>query len=415
MLAGVNLPIGFWPLAGLTLVALALDAVHMKLGWPRPVALHRQVPQQWGKLLSAPVVAGLYGARLGVGPLTMLTTWLWWAAMVGASVISVWAAVGAGAVFGASRAVVNEIAARRITAGGLGTIERLGVTTRRSWITVNGSTLVGLALMVLIAGGCVAGNDVVANDTDSGGSDSNETDSIAVQGTSQTRATDTGDDSAGQTDHNDNPSETTTGDSMTDSAGDDAATESSGAAAEADSESSEAASAAATWQPSTPEVLSSALIGDVAWFNRLTEPGADLYLDIDAASNRQPDPTEERPLLETRGYLGGWSRVFRNDTQDVVVAQVYEFATEQDASFYLEDGFITLTGHGAEFFDLESLVGVRGFRIDGADEIGPIVNYGLAYAEQNRWYLLTLTGDPDTATLDILIAAMEAQRRVEAE
>ncbi len=352
-------------------------------------------------MLPAPIVAALYGARLGVGPLTMLTTWLWWAAMMSGALISVWAAAAAGFVFAIARVAVNDIVAARIATGGLPVVERLGSTARRSWLTVDGGAVVGLVVVALLAAGCVSGNDV------------------SVEGTTQT-AGDTARDTVDTNDASTSANDTAEDSQMT--------TDDGGATAD-ESDSSEATAATAdsrpdaetadsagrveeTWQPSAPEELSALLLDEVTWFNRLTEPGADVYVDIETAAQRQPDPSEEGPLLETRGFLGGWSRVFRNDTQDVVVAQVYEFKSPTDADFYLEDGFITLTGHGAQFFDLESLPGVRGFRQDGADDIGPIVNFGLAYSERNRWYLLTLTGDPETATLDILIGAMEAQRAV---
>jgi hypothetical protein len=78
-----------------------------------PVSVRRQVPQAWGRLFGAPTVAVLYGARLGVGPLTILRTWLWWAALIVAASAGVWWSVGVGALFGFSRVLVMLVAGTR--------------------------------------------------------------------------------------------------------------------------------------------------------------------------------------------------------------------------------------------------------------------------------------------------------------
>lgn len=80
-----------------------------------PLSVRKQVPQIWGRLFSAPVVAVIYGARLGVGPLTILNTWLWWVAfVVGASAgIGVSAVVGAS--FGVTRALAMLVAGDRLS------------------------------------------------------------------------------------------------------------------------------------------------------------------------------------------------------------------------------------------------------------------------------------------------------------
>jgi hypothetical protein len=100
--AGLGLP----PAAPLVAAALVGLAVLADLGRrPRPFAVGRQVPQEWGRLLDPPVAATLYGARLGVGPLTILSTWLWWAAMAVAVSMGPWVGAVAGTAFGAVRAV----------------------------------------------------------------------------------------------------------------------------------------------------------------------------------------------------------------------------------------------------------------------------------------------------------------------
>jgi hypothetical protein len=76
--------------------------------WPRlgPPSVGRQVPREWSRYFSPPTVAVLYGARLGVGPATMLPSWLWWALLVLAASTGVWVSVAAGAVFGLVRTML---------------------------------------------------------------------------------------------------------------------------------------------------------------------------------------------------------------------------------------------------------------------------------------------------------------------
>lgn len=92
-------------------VALALDIAKM-----RPPAVHGQVPQAWGRVFPPTGAAALYGARLGVGPLTILASWQWWAmAAIGMS-LGVWQSVGLGAVFGSTRVAATAIRSRALIA-----------------------------------------------------------------------------------------------------------------------------------------------------------------------------------------------------------------------------------------------------------------------------------------------------------
>lgn len=87
-------------------IAVVLDVGHRVTGRLRPPSVGRQVPQDWSRVFDPPVVAVLYGARLGVGPLTILNSWSWWAAFLtgAAGGPAVGALVGAG--FAVSRTVV---------------------------------------------------------------------------------------------------------------------------------------------------------------------------------------------------------------------------------------------------------------------------------------------------------------------
>ena len=98
-------------------VAAAGDLVHARSGRLRPWALGRQVPQTWGHGRPAELVALRYGLRLGVGPATILTSWLWWAATLTACTQGQRAAALCGTVFAASRTITSWLFAVGITDG----------------------------------------------------------------------------------------------------------------------------------------------------------------------------------------------------------------------------------------------------------------------------------------------------------
>lgn len=116
--------------AVIALAAAGLDLVSMRPGMPGPPSVRVQVPVQWSDLFPPGVVALLYGARLGAGPLTILPTWLWW----GAFVLGVWLGplhgMGVGLSFALARSIsvlglgmwVRENAPRRM--GALRGLER---------------------------------------------------------------------------------------------------------------------------------------------------------------------------------------------------------------------------------------------------------------------------------------------------
>ena len=71
-----------------------------------PLDVGRQVPLEWGRWFSATTTALLYGARLGVGPLTVLTSWTWWAGLLLAGLHGPLVAVIATVVFHLVRVAV---------------------------------------------------------------------------------------------------------------------------------------------------------------------------------------------------------------------------------------------------------------------------------------------------------------------
>ena len=108
-------------------VALAADLLARVAGGPRPLAVRRQVPQEWGRILGARTSAALYGARLGVGPLTILTSWLWWASTIVAASHGPWTGAAAGGAFHLSRTVTMLVAvagARRSMSARMAAVQR---------------------------------------------------------------------------------------------------------------------------------------------------------------------------------------------------------------------------------------------------------------------------------------------------
>ena len=108
----VRLPgLGPWGAAVVVVVAVLAELAWLRTGRPRPWSVGRQVPRAWSDEFAPATVALLYGARLGVGPLTILRTWLWWAVLLAGAASGVWPATVALAAFGAVRALTMIAAA----------------------------------------------------------------------------------------------------------------------------------------------------------------------------------------------------------------------------------------------------------------------------------------------------------------
>jgi hypothetical protein len=139
--------------AAVVSAAVALDILGRAIGWPRPMSVGTQVPQAWGRLLAPATAATLYGLRLGVGPLTILNTWRWWAGMVIAASHGPVAAGIAGAAFGALRTVVTASASARVEHG---MVQRMDDLRRReikvrAWLTA--VAVVGAVAMLAACSG----------------------------------------------------------------------------------------------------------------------------------------------------------------------------------------------------------------------------------------------------------------------
>ena len=361
-------PLGAVP-AGVILaivaVGVVLDGCNLALGWPAPITSGRQVPREWGRIFDPKLVAVLYGTRLGVGPLTILTTWTWWSVTAAAALVSPGVAFVVGASFGFVR-LLTTLAVSAWSGSGSVPAEmrsedhallfrRLRAKRRPNWIAING---IGLAAVVAMAlTGCVdqrAKPAVLAPPSSEGGvSDGASTDSNSLAEPqpiapdlvlSETGPSETGTPETGLS-GTERPEVFTTVE-LED------VVRSPGVELDAANET-DAVSGGVVAVSSSPGALERSLLQTIDGFEQVATSDADRHLDLTAASNLQPDPSEEIALLETRGFAGGWTRAFRNADNDVAVVSVYHFEDAAEAEFYLEDGLITIGGYGGKFFDLE--------------------------------------------------------------
>ncbi len=409
---------------GLVLAGATLDAVALaRRGRARPPAYGRQVPREWGRWLAPEVVAVLYGARLGIGPSTVLSTWTWWSVTVAGALLGFGPAVAAGAVFGAVRILVTIAVSarlsRRRTGIGSGRITR----PRTGWAAVDGLVVAAVAALALTACASAPRPVLAAPDppppapTDlgaqgaTGGASRTEngtpTDLGAQGATGGASRTENG--PSGRSNSAAHPSVP-------------AATPITRPATVEDFVPSSqqiidpvTAAREASARPApvaTPAALGAALVRSLTGFDPVADPAADRFLDLGAAAAVQPDPPSETALLQTRGFQGGWTRAFRSEANDVVVASVYQFTDPGQAEFYLEDGLILIGGYGGRFFDLPALPGVRGFHQEITDGDETLVTLGGAWHEGPRWYLVYLVGQPATVTPDALVGVLQAQHAV---
>jgi hypothetical protein len=133
------------------------------------LAVRRQVPQYWGRIFSPQLTAVLYGARLGVGPLTILPTWLWWAAMAVGVSRGPWAGAAAGMSFALARAITMWVVGTRAR-----TLDRL-----------DGVVRVAFAAIALFALAACGGDD----DDDASTTTTTDSDSIELEPSTTTTTT----------------------------------------------------------------------------------------------------------------------------------------------------------------------------------------------------------------------------------
>ena len=344
-----------WALAALVVACVLLDVVPVAA----PFSVLRQVPQLWGRIFSPRVVAVLYGARLGVGPLTILRTWLWWGGFVAASSAGPWWGAGVGAAFGVVRVAVMLAAGTR--AGGMRGRERPV------------SLALAAAVLVVLA--------VSASAVERPPAPATATATAPADASSRTPSPSTTTDGPdrGQ------PPEPTT---------------------------SEAAPPADPLDPALAGALPEVLLP--GWERAADDPARRLgALDLAAAAEAEADTSAERSLLETRHFRRGHARGWRGPDGQVGYASVYEFASPADASAYLVDGVTTIEARGARVYDVAAPPGATGFsqaEQTAAGE-GSTVSHGVVFADGARFFLVFVSGSD--SSLDPATAA-EAARSVAA-
>lgn len=100
-------------IAGLGVAALVADGIGRRWRPLKPLAVGKQVPREWGIVFRPEVTAVLYGLRLGIAPLTILASWVWWVAIVVAALHGPWFSALVGATFAVTRIVVSELSTAR--------------------------------------------------------------------------------------------------------------------------------------------------------------------------------------------------------------------------------------------------------------------------------------------------------------
>ena len=140
-------PVAAAPAVAVVAAALGADAWAARTGRLRPPSSRRQVPRIWSRLFDPRTVAVLYGSRLGVGPLTILPTWTWWAATLLAASAGPAVSTVAGAAFGGARiAVVLAASARAAsTPAGMAALRR-----------AEGPLVAGASVVAVVVAGAAA-------------------------------------------------------------------------------------------------------------------------------------------------------------------------------------------------------------------------------------------------------------------
>jgi hypothetical protein len=92
---------------GIALSVALLDAALIIWNRPRPWSVRSQVPRLWGHESGPWWAAARYGLRLGLGPATILNSWMWWGAMAVTAMQSLGDVVLVTVVFVVIRSIVT--------------------------------------------------------------------------------------------------------------------------------------------------------------------------------------------------------------------------------------------------------------------------------------------------------------------
>lgn len=309
------------PLAAL---AVAVAVVADVAGRPRPLAVGRQVPRTWARAFPLRVAAVLYGARLGIGPFTILSTWLWWAALVVGAAAGPWWSTATGAAFGLGRVLLMVVVAARVEGD---MAARMATVRARERAGGRAALVAAVVAAGVLLAACTGGDD-------------------------DARPRSTTGDPAGAT---------TTTSRLPDVA----------------PEPPVAVSADLLLSDIGPEYRQ---VPD-------DRPGLG-SIDLAEAASAEADTSAEKSLLLTRGFRGGVGRAWRTEAGNEVYEAVYEFRDEPSAAAYLKDGLITLEGRGAQQYPVEAVPGSTGFSQAERRPAGAVTSHGVVFVRGHRFFLV---------------------------
>lgn len=320
--AAGRLPGASQPYAALVVaVALVLDV----MGLPRPLAVGRQVPRSWARVLPLRVAAVLYGARLGVGPATILNSWLWWAAALLGAAAGPWWSTATGAAFGSARVAAMLVVSAHVEDDMAARMQRLRIRERIGKpVSLAGAALALAVTLVACTGGDGRGRDTAQQSSEESG-----------------RST----------------------------------------------TSSSSATTAIPGPPVDEALLLTDVGADYSRVADDQRPGLG-SLDLDTAARVEADTSAERSLLATRGFRRGLARAWRTTAGDEVYQALYEFRDDAGAAAYLQDGLITLEGSGAERYPVEGVPGATGFSQAEARPTGAVTSHGVVFVRAHRFFLV---------------------------
>lgn len=339
----VGLPAATTNLAlGMAGVVAAVEIV----GRPSPPAVRRQVPQLWGRLFGPRTVALLYGARLGVGPATILPTWLWWGAFLVGAACGPWVGAAVGAVFAVARIATTQLAVAGPTEG-VAMSRRLSAVRRLDRpVTLAGAFAVGTVVVLL---------------------------ALSARTRSETAPSPSG------------PRPTVTGEAVP-----------------------VTTSSSVPFAPELLAMDDLLLDDTLPGFRRDDGAVGAGPLDLDAAAEAEADAEAERAVLETRGFVRGTSRSWVGPGDDVVYVAAYEFARPDGAAAYLVDGMEHVTARGARGFPVPGIDGARGFTmVDGGGTAHGVV---LARRHHWVLVLVASPTGSRSAEEAVVVAAAQARR-----
>jgi hypothetical protein len=387
--------------------ATALEVSWTCTGRPTPWSVRRQVPQAWSRLFGPATVAVLYGARLGIGPATILATWWWWAATSVSVAAGPGPAAAVGATFGVVRVLVMHLAVVRIPVSTAGSAMSARLRrVRQLERTVGRLGLLAVATALVVVAAACSGSDrpTLSATTIDDGPGAGVTTTVP-------------------------PSPSIVADPPRPELAEPAAPTGSAGPADADAGPGPAAPApgpapkAHAPDPApeaavAPIPLDELLLADevpavVAGAAVVPDgaPGSG-PLDVEAAAAAEQDQQAEQALLETRRFVHGRERTWTtaDPTGARAYALVYEFADRAGAAAYLVDGREHLAARNATFWTVAGIDGATGFTQTDGGGPAAFTAQGVAFS-RDRWFFLVVAGGPgvDAGVVSALAADQAAR------